>query len=32
MVVKNTLKIQKLLRHVSVHASTILREPKSVPS
>jgi hypothetical protein len=32
MVIKNTLKIQKLLRHVSVHAGTIIREPKSVPS
>jgi len=32
MVIKNTLKIQQLLQHVSVHAGTILREPKSLPS
>jgi len=32
MLVKNTLKLQNLLRHVSVHAGTITREPKSVPS
>jgi len=31
-VIKNTIKIQKLLQHVSVHAGTIIREPKSVPS
>ena len=31
-IVKNTLKIQNLLRHVSVHAGTIISEPKSVPS
>ena len=31
-VIKNTFKMQKLLRHVSVHAGTITREPKSVPS
>jgi len=31
-IVKNTLKIQNLLRRVSVHAGTIIREPKSVPS
>jgi len=32
MVIKNTLNMQKLLQHVSVHAGTIIREPKSVPS
>jgi len=31
-IIKNTLKIQKLHQHVSVHAGTIIREPKSVPS
>ena len=31
-IIKNTLKIQKLLHHVSVHAGTNIREPKSVPS
>jgi len=31
-IVKNTLRIQNLLRHVSGHAGTIIREPKSVPS
>jgi len=28
MVVKNTLKLENLLRHVSVHTGTIMREPK----
>ena len=32
MVIKNTLKILKLLRHVSVHIGTILREQMSLPS
>ena len=32
MVVKNTLKLQNLLRHFSVHVGTIIRDPKSVPS
>jgi len=31
-IVKNTLKIQNLLRHASVHAGTIIGEPKSLPS
>jgi len=31
-IVINTLKIQNLLRHVSVHTETITRETKSVPS
>ena len=31
-IVKNILKIYNLFRHVLVHAETIIREPKSVPS
>jgi len=31
-VIKNTLKMQKLLQHVSVQAGTIIREPESVLS
>jgi len=30
MVIKNTLKMQKLFQHVSVHAGTIIREPPVV--
>jgi len=32
MLVKNTLKIKNLLRYVSFHTGTIIREPKSVTS